>query len=264
VLLGGVDIDAGPGQLSTSFGWNGVRHDFGNVNAEGESRARDVRDRARRRRVALRVLIGESMTWLLLLACQSPIIEIDYLAVTALSPQNEAGDIASMPRCSSRSTSRSFPNRSTTTTVLLFANDGTPIAIDVLYAEADNTVIATPMDPLAYDAAYTFVISSDVEGAETGAMPADVLTRFRTGVPGPGPSNLVPIAGRGRRRDRSARVRRRPARRERQLRSGEQMARLPVARRVAPVGVERLRRGPRRREHDPPHRSPGRYDAASS
>jgi len=36
VLLGGVDIDAGPGQLSTSFGWNGVRHDFGNVNAEGE------------------------------------------------------------------------------------------------------------------------------------------------------------------------------------------------------------------------------------
>jgi hypothetical protein len=37
VLLGGVDIDTGPGQLSTSFGWNGVRHDFGNVNAEGES-----------------------------------------------------------------------------------------------------------------------------------------------------------------------------------------------------------------------------------
>lgn len=37
VLLGGVDVDAGPGQLSTSFGWNGVRHDFGNVNAEGES-----------------------------------------------------------------------------------------------------------------------------------------------------------------------------------------------------------------------------------
>jgi len=37
VLLGGVDIDAGPGQLNTSFGWNGVRHDFGNVNAEGES-----------------------------------------------------------------------------------------------------------------------------------------------------------------------------------------------------------------------------------
>lgn len=36
VLLGGVDIDAGPGQLSTSFGWNGVRHDYGNVNAEGD------------------------------------------------------------------------------------------------------------------------------------------------------------------------------------------------------------------------------------
>ena len=36
VLLGGVDIDTGPGQLNTSFGWNGVRHDFGNVNAEGE------------------------------------------------------------------------------------------------------------------------------------------------------------------------------------------------------------------------------------
>ena len=37
VFLGGVDIDAGPGQLSTSFGWNGVRHDFGNLNAEGEA-----------------------------------------------------------------------------------------------------------------------------------------------------------------------------------------------------------------------------------
>jgi hypothetical protein len=36
VLLGGVDIDVGPGQLDTAFGWNGVRHDFGNVNAEGE------------------------------------------------------------------------------------------------------------------------------------------------------------------------------------------------------------------------------------
>src|SRR6185436_1002163 len=133
-------------------------------------RARDVRDRARRRRLALRVLIGESMTWLLLLACQSPIIEIDYLAVTALSPQNEAGDIAvdaeMLVTFSEPLVSESVDD----TTVLLSATDGTPIAIDVRYAETDNTVIATPMDPLAYDAAYTFVISSDVEGEETGPM----------------------------------------------------------------------------------------------
>jgi hypothetical protein len=36
VLLGGVDIDAGPGQLSTALGWNGLRHDYGNQNAAGE------------------------------------------------------------------------------------------------------------------------------------------------------------------------------------------------------------------------------------
>jgi len=137
------------------------------------------------------------MTWLLLLACQSPIIEVDYLAVTALSPQNEAGDIAvdaeMLVTFSEPLVSESVDD----TTVLLSATDGTPIAIDVRYAETDNTVIATPLDPLAYDAAYTFVISSDVEGEETGAMPSDVLTRFRTGVPGPGPSNLVPIADAG-------------------------------------------------------------------
>lgn len=138
------------------------------------------------------------MTWLfLLVSCQSPIIEVDYLAVTALSPQNEAGDIAVDAEMLVTFNEPLVSDSVDDTTVLLFANDGTPIAIDVLYAETDNNVIATPMDPLAYDAAYTFVISSDVEGAETGAMPADVLTRFRTGVPGPGPSNLAPIADAG-------------------------------------------------------------------
>ena len=131
------------------------------------------------------------MTWLLLLACQSPIIEVDYLAVTALSPQNEAGDIAvdaeMLVTFSEPLVSESVDD----TTVLLSATDGTPIAIDVRYAETDNTVIATPMDPLAYDAAYTFVISSEVEGEETGAMPSDVLTRFRTGVPSFAKSNTV-------------------------------------------------------------------------
>jgi hypothetical protein len=137
------------------------------------------------------------MTWLLLLACKSPIIEIDYLAVTALSPANEAGDIAVDAEMLITFNEPLVPETIDDATVLLFANDGTPIAIDVLYAEQDNTVIATPRGPLAYDAAYTFVISSEVEGEETGALPSDVLTRFRTGVPGPGPSNLVPIADAG-------------------------------------------------------------------
>jgi hypothetical protein len=35
-FFGGVDVDAGPGQLSASLGWNGIRHDYGNVNAAGE------------------------------------------------------------------------------------------------------------------------------------------------------------------------------------------------------------------------------------
>ena len=35
-LFGGVDVDAGPGQLSALLGWNGLRHDYGNVNADGE------------------------------------------------------------------------------------------------------------------------------------------------------------------------------------------------------------------------------------
>ena len=137
------------------------------------------------------------MTWLLLLACKSPIVEIDYLAVTALSPQNEAGDIAVDAEMLVTFNEPLVPESVDDEAVLLFANDGTPIAIDVLYAEDDNTVIATPLDRLAYDAAYTFVISSEVEGASTGAMPSDVLTRFRTALPGPGPSNLVPIADAG-------------------------------------------------------------------
>lgn len=137
------------------------------------------------------------MTWLLLLACQSPIVEIDYLAVTALSPQNEAGDVAIDSQMFVTFNNPLVPESVDDETVLLFANDGSPIAIDVLYAEVDNTVIATPMNPLTYDAAYTFVISSEVEGELFGAMPADVLTRFRTGLPGPGPSNRVPIADAG-------------------------------------------------------------------
>jgi hypothetical protein len=137
------------------------------------------------------------MTWLLLLACKSPIIEIDYLAVTALSPPHEAGDVTVDPEMLVTFNSALVPESVDETTVLLFANDGTPIAIDVFYAESDNSVIASPFDSLAYDAAYTFVISSEVEGVETGALPSDVLTRFRTGVPGPGPSNLVPIADAG-------------------------------------------------------------------
>jgi hypothetical protein len=137
------------------------------------------------------------MTWLLLLACTSPIIEVDYLAVTALSPPNEAESVTVDPEMIVTFNEALVPESVDDTTVLLFANDGTPIVIDVRYAESDNTVIATPIDSLAYDAAYTFVISSDVEGLETGAMPADVLTRFRTGLPGPGPSNLVPIADAG-------------------------------------------------------------------
>jgi len=137
------------------------------------------------------------MTWLLLLACQSPIIELDYLAVTALSPQNEAGDIAIDAKMLVTFNEPLVPESIDDETVLLFANDGTSIATDVFYAASDNSVTATPLDPLAYDAAYTFVITSDVEGELTGAMPADVLTRFRTGLPGPGPSNLVPIADAG-------------------------------------------------------------------
>jgi hypothetical protein len=137
------------------------------------------------------------MTWLLLLACQSPIIAIDYLAVTALSPANEAGDVAidaeMLVTFSEPLVSESVDDES----VQLFANDGAPIPTDVTYAKDENSVIATPIDPLAYDAAYTFVISSAVEGELTGAMPSDVLTRFRTGVPGPGPSNLVPVADAG-------------------------------------------------------------------
>jgi hypothetical protein len=35
-LFAGADVDAGPGQLSASLGWNGFRHDYGNVNAAGE------------------------------------------------------------------------------------------------------------------------------------------------------------------------------------------------------------------------------------
>jgi hypothetical protein len=35
-IKGGVNIDAGPGQLSANVGWNGVRHDFGNLNADGD------------------------------------------------------------------------------------------------------------------------------------------------------------------------------------------------------------------------------------
>jgi hypothetical protein len=137
------------------------------------------------------------MTWLLLLACQSPVIELDYLAVTALSPQNEAGDIAIDARMLVTFNEPLVPDSVDDETVQLFANDGTPIAIDVFYTASENNVSATPLDPLAYDAAYTFVITSDVEGERTGAMPADVLTRFRTGLPGPGPSNLAPIADAG-------------------------------------------------------------------
>ena len=137
------------------------------------------------------------MTWLLLLACQSPIIEVDYLAVTALSPANEAGDIAIDAEMLVTFNEPLVPESVDDETVLLLANDGSPIAIDVRYAEDDNAVIATPMDPLTYDAAYTFLISSDVEGELTGPMPAEVLTRFRTGLPGPGPSNLAPIADAG-------------------------------------------------------------------
>lgn len=137
------------------------------------------------------------MTWLLLLACSSPIIAVDYLAVTALSPANEAVEVAIDAEMLVTFNDPLVPESVDDATVLLFANDGTPIAIDVLYAEPENTVIATPQAPLAYDAAYTFVVSSAVEGEETGAMPSDVLTRFRTGVPGGGPSNLVPIADAG-------------------------------------------------------------------
>ena len=137
------------------------------------------------------------MTWLLLLACASPVIEIDYLAVTALSPPNEAGDVTVDAEMLVTFNDPLVPESVDESTVLLFANDGSPIAVDVLYAESDNTVIATPQSALSYDAAYTFVISSGVEGLETGAMPSQVLTRFRTGVPGPGPSNLVPIADAG-------------------------------------------------------------------
>ncbi len=35
-LMGGVDVTAGPGQLSAALGWNGVRHDYGNLDADGE------------------------------------------------------------------------------------------------------------------------------------------------------------------------------------------------------------------------------------
>jgi hypothetical protein len=137
------------------------------------------------------------MSWLVLLACKSPLIEADYLAVTSLSPPDEAGDVAVDSEMVVTFNTALVPESVDDTTVSLFANDGTPIPLEVLYAEGDNTVVATPIDPLSYDAAYTFVISPDIEGAVTGPMPADVLTRFRTGVPGPGPSNLAPIADAG-------------------------------------------------------------------
>jgi hypothetical protein len=137
------------------------------------------------------------MSLLVLLACKSPLIEVDYLAVTALSPPDEAQDVAVDPEITVTFNEALVPESVDDTTVSLFANDGTAIAMEVLYLEGANTVIATPEDPLAYDAAYTFLISPDVEGAETGPMPADVLTRFRTGLPGPGPSNLVPVADAG-------------------------------------------------------------------
>ena len=137
------------------------------------------------------------MSWLVLLACKQPLIAVDYLAVTALSPPDEAEDVAVDPRITVTFNEALVPESVDDTTLSLLANDGTAIAIDVLYAEGGSTVVATPIDPLLYDAAYSFVISPDVEGLETGPMPGDVLTRFRTGVPGPGPSNLAPIADAG-------------------------------------------------------------------
>jgi hypothetical protein len=64
----------GTGQLSTPFGWNGVRHDYGNVNA-GRACGADARDRAH---VAWFTPDRRPDDPLLLLACKSPIIEVDY------------------------------------------------------------------------------------------------------------------------------------------------------------------------------------------
>jgi hypothetical protein len=137
------------------------------------------------------------MPWLVLLACKSPIVGADYLAVTSLSPPDDASGVAVDPEILATFNGPIVAQSIDDTTVSLLANDGTPIALDVSYVEGDNVVVATPLESLEYDAAHTFVISASVEGVETGPMPGDVLTRFRTGEPGPGPDNLAPIANAG-------------------------------------------------------------------
>ncbi len=137
------------------------------------------------------------MSLLVLLACKSPIIATDYLAVTSLSPADEASDVDVEAEILATFNGPIAADSVDDATVFLLANDGSPIPIEVRYSADDNVVLASPIDPLAYDSAYTFVISSSVEGAETGPMLADVLTRFRTGEPGPDPRNLAPTADAG-------------------------------------------------------------------
>jgi hypothetical protein len=138
-----------------------------------------------------------TMPWLLLVACQSPIVVADYLALTSLSPSADARDVAVDARLLATFNDLLVADTIDESTVSLSALDGTEVALEVLYDEVDNVVIATPIEPLAYDTGYTLRIASDVEGVDTGPLVADVEARFRTGEPGPGPSNRVPVAHAG-------------------------------------------------------------------
>jgi hypothetical protein len=137
------------------------------------------------------------MSWLFLLACKSPIVEADYLAVTSLSPAPEADGVAVDAQIFATFNEPLVADTVHDASVSLAAHDGTSIALEVLYDEADNVVVATPIDPLSYDTAYALHISSDVEGVDTGPLLAAVEMRFRTGEPGPGPSNRAPVAHAG-------------------------------------------------------------------
>src|SRR5262249_44946776 len=108
------------------------------------ARARNARDGARRPRVALPVL----MSLLLLFACKPPIIEAGSLAVTALSPGDEATDVAVDAAIRATFNEPLVADTIGAGTVSLVTNDGAPQALDVSYDATRNAITATPVESL--------------------------------------------------------------------------------------------------------------------
>jgi hypothetical protein len=137
------------------------------------------------------------MLLVLLQACQSPVIAVDYLALVHISPPSGAVDIDPQAELVAAFSEGLVAESVARSTIYVVDDQDRPADVEVVYDEDAQSVVVAPVDRFEYDTVYTFVLSGTLQGETTGLMPVEVTTRFRTAAPGPGPDNLLPIANAG-------------------------------------------------------------------